>query len=913
MSDTPTQPGFPSLDAHHNEGLVQRRIRHVTSIQISNLTPFPVRDSLTAALHKPTEQHGHTSDDLDASMSLKRSRRVSANSITTLRSLRSDDSDSVQAGYDRGRRRRDSKVSFQEENHPRASSSAGRTAPTIRPHRVRTTSAVSSLFAPHNIGHEKVDHRFSVSPEDHSQTALEKIIQSRLPTVITSKSTFPDLDATSFSNFPEILTEFRDSSHLIANGRSTTRSPASKRKDKPTPLDTSQPSGSRPPSVTSSLPDYISPIHRPSTNPLFPIDARSEMPGADISQDRFKVVLWAKIGADRKDTKDVNGKGKAKEQSERTAVDDWQIVEEWKVDLNDLMPLSNDSVSPSQLPSNTLVLTLDPPGRRFYVLSSHLQSLRPPSPSAGYASDPEADLRKVKHLSADDSIDNVQFTGKRRHRRGAKDESATGDLGTSSGWQDLFNLVTLQSLVIDTEASLAEIIRSIDYAIVSDTHTRLKREISQRESRIAELQENCESVRSKSQHLRDQIRLRREELAERRSRLLLAQKQEDDVLRHRAEIEEDVEDERAQLESLRTLFTPTRTALISALAYIYPIELLSPPDLLYTILDVPLPIPLSSNEPAPPLSLPNHKDIDEETVATALGYAAQVVQLLAGYLSKGLVYPVTCIGSRSLIRDSISAMVGPRMFPLFSKGVDTYRFEYAVFLLNKDIEMLMAEYDLRAMDIRHTLPNLKNLLLSLTDGSEVPSGPPKRPLSPMSSLSGLESPRAESPAPGTECSQTPTTVENNNIPGDSTPPASGSTTPTAVSMDTVKRSRFLALPPLSGFLRYPSSLLTRNTDASETVEQGNGETPVQAVSQESGGESQEAIDGDDEMDRRTIRSLGRNSDHEPESMEGKQEMETSLSPKANGKEKSSKIQQVAAAANPIAAAPLSGRVGVDPK
>lgn len=27
-------------------------------------------------------------------------------------------------------------------------------------------------------------------------------------------------------------------------------------------------------------------------------------------------------------------------------------------------------------------------------------------------------------------------------------------------------------------------------------------------------------------------------------------------------------------------------------------------------------------------------------------------------------------------------------FPLFSKGVDTYRFEYAVFLLNKDIEMV---------------------------------------------------------------------------------------------------------------------------------------------------------------------------------------------------------------------------------
>lgn len=34
----------------------------------------------------------------------------------------------------------------------------------------------------------------------------------------------------------------------------------------------------------------------------------------------------------------------------------------------------------------------------------------------------------------------------------------------------------------------------------------------------------------------------------------------------------------------------------------------------------------------------------------------------------------------------------------------------------------MVEQDLRAMDIRHTLPNLKNLLLTLTDGEVVPVG-----------------------------------------------------------------------------------------------------------------------------------------------------------------------------------------------
>lgn len=34
-----------------------------------------------------------------------------------------------------------------------------------------------------------------------------------------------------------------------------------------------------------------------------------------------------------------------------------------------------------------------------------------------------------------------------------------------------------------------------------------------------------------------------------------------------------------------------------------------------------------------------------------------------------------------------------RRFPLFSKGVDTYRFEYGVFLLNKNIEMVKVSVD----------------------------------------------------------------------------------------------------------------------------------------------------------------------------------------------------------------------------
>jgi UV radiation resistance-associated gene protein len=118
---------------------------------------------------------------------------------------------------------------------------------------------------------------------------------------------------------------------------------------------------------------------------------------------------------------------------------------------------------------------------------------------------------------------------------------------------------------------------------------------------------------------------------------------------------------REHLRAIRRHLAAIRTSLLSILASLFPIDLLDPPQLLFTILDIPLPIPLSSTDPAPPLSLPSYREENEESVATALGYAAHLVQLLAAYLGKGLIYPITFIGSRSLIRDGISTMVGPRM------------------------------------------------------------------------------------------------------------------------------------------------------------------------------------------------------------------------------------------------------------
>ncbi|KAL8916447.1 MAG: hypothetical protein Q9208_008513 [Pyrenodesmia sp. 3 TL-2023] len=152
--------------------------------------------------------------------------------------------------------------------------------------------------------------------------------------------------------------------------------------------------------------------------------------------------------------------------------------------------------------------------------------------------------------------------------------------------------------------------------------------------------------------------------------------------------------------------------------HIYPIEPIPHKALSFTIHGLPLP-----NATSPSL--------DPPTTAAALGNVAHVTLLLSLYLSAALPYPVSPYGSFSTIYDPISISLqseAARTFPLYQKGAVTYRFEYGVFLLNSDIELLMSKQGIRMVDLRHTLPNLKYLLTVLTSGEgELPGRKGGRP------------------------------------------------------------------------------------------------------------------------------------------------------------------------------------------
>ncbi|KAG1769578.1 hypothetical protein EDD22DRAFT_868318 [Suillus occidentalis] len=810
-----------SANVEHVE-CFQRRLRHISSIQVRNLTPFPVRDAFASALARPAEHSqftplGNLSDDLDITLSRKRSRRISTNSVNTLRNSRTDDHAlMLDNGDGRGRRRTHSKVSFsgggsaeptQRSNAISRTISTSATIPTIKlNNRARTNSMVSSLSvsttninAPSSTSNTQAPSTLTTILSsslffDYSQRTLEKVVQSRLvetfisitvldtPDIFSCSSSSPTTQRTRAESAPRSRSSTSNDfvpPNPVTSVRKTFKMsrPNSAEASKAASLPRPEPSSNRsftslrnatPPvrtagaSLTSrmvpkthkssasvprnftasqlpsppaspaspeppllrTIPNYISPIHQPSTNPSFVIDARPEFvfaPWTDLGADTVKIELWAKTCRHPADGAPLEGKGKQKE----TSVNDpagagveWTVLEQWNVTLADLVPLKPElEAHPSRLPSNTLFISFSNCPETFYLPTrsvSRVHSLsRSPSPTA-YNSDPETGIRKFGHSAGQATPAHFHLTQTPPEQPNRSRKSRRANARTASS-QDLLQLVTLQSCIVNHEESLADVIRQIHTTLDSDVVAILNREASEREARIEDRQSEAKEIMERACLLRGDIASRRKKLKQRRDILATAESMHaEDKANFRQTVVEVAEQK--CLDTLRARLPVIRMSLISTLSWVYPIDLLSSSELLYTILTVPLPIPFNATEPAPPLSLASHKEVTEDAVASALGFAAQVVQLLAIYMGKGLTYPITCIGSRSLIRDNISAMVGPRMFPLFSKGVDTYRFEYGVFLLNKDIEMLMANRDLRALDMRHTLPNLKNLLLTLTDG-----------------------------------------------------------------------------------------------------------------------------------------------------------------------------------------------------
>lgn len=196
---------------------------------------------------------------------------------------------------------------------------------------------------------------------------------------------------------------------------------------------------------------------------------------------------------------------------------------------------------------------------------------------------------------------------------------------------------------------------------------------------------------------------------------------------------EEMANMREEKQILKKSVAAQRRRISTDLTRVYPIVPLPDRQLAFTIRN---------------LHLPNSEDLDStkgatpDIISAALGHAAHLVQLLSFYWGIVLPYPPHPRSSTSSITDAISALQSStsgsatpssspftsgtitsvnekamRVFPLFSKGAVRFRFEYGLFLLNKDIQLLLETgWGVRVLDIRQTLANLLYAVYCATAG-----------------------------------------------------------------------------------------------------------------------------------------------------------------------------------------------------
>lgn len=166
-------------------------------------------------------------------------------------------------------------------------------------------------------------------------------------------------------------------------------------------------------------------------------------------------------------------------------------------------------------------------------------------------------------------------------------------------------------------------------------------------------------------------------------------------------------DRKIELERLQDSINGQRRRVCFDLARIYPIDPVPGTSFTFTIRGLALPKASFDN------SSSSHNDT---VIAAALGHVAQVVALLSSYLVCLLPYPVSPLSSTSSIVDALAMTAGSRTYPLFPRSGPRFRFEYGIFLLAKDVELLTARLDAKVLDVRHILANLKFVLYLATAG-----------------------------------------------------------------------------------------------------------------------------------------------------------------------------------------------------
>ncbi|RMY67111.1 hypothetical protein D0863_08012 [Hortaea werneckii] len=300
----------------------------------------------------------------------------------------------------------------------------------------------------------------------------------------------------------------------------------------------------------------------------------------------------------------------------------------------------------------------------------------------------------------------------------------------TASFDALLRLSKLDESIQDALATRNKIAADLEALLETNKSPLIERD------QVAEAEDRLKTIEYAKKTVEKQIEKARKQKAERRE--LLSRRREfmqQDLQKRKAQSEEmangrpELPHFRSEHEIRQTAIANQRRRICEDLHTIYPIKPIPGKSLAFTIRG---------------LHLPNSEDLDAtppDKLAAALGHVAHAVHLLSIYLVQPLPYPLNPNSSTSTIEDPISLLKTSsssshhsstkdphhtallRSYPLHTKSVPRFRFEYAVFLLNKDLQILLENaFAVRVLDIRHTLPNLLYLFYVATAGEgELPA------------------------------------------------------------------------------------------------------------------------------------------------------------------------------------------------
>ncbi|GAA5794773.1 hypothetical protein HPULCUR_000119 [Helicostylum pulchrum] len=376
-------------------------------------------------------------------------------------------------------------------------------------------------------------------------------------------------------------------------------------------------------------------------------------------------------------------------QDQPTTNQDFQLLLEWQVDLNALSWIAKSANGIYTAPDTKTLLT------------SHSK---------------RASVMELDQFLDNASISSVQSSKKRSYT-----------------YNNIMKLNTIKDCIFDTQRSSEEVRLNIqDILDQEDQSFRLTRELGHRKTQLMEMEAQVMQQKKTIQYKLERLRLEKQKIQERKSQI------NESIDRCCTNIEDLKESEHVLEKNIKmrqTIFhtlNRRKKELIADLFSIYPIEQSYDDSQQFRIRGIHLPNSIYEGQ-------------NDELIATALGFTAHLVSMLAFYLEIPLRYPTVPMGSRATITDVVSLISGSRDFPLYAKGVDRYRFEFGVFLLNKNIEQLMNAYGLIVMDLRHTLPNIHYFIQAILTTSVTSSPTSMSVLSISSYVNGARNNSEERP------------------------------------------------------------------------------------------------------------------------------------------------------------------------